>query len=990
VNGERRMIARLASVDSKRDLVLEKNGAQAAEALLRAFLDHKPEPISKPKELAERLARLTHLIRDIVVQAFETDAASPMLRDLYKAFSDVLVPELSVGAFADMFAQTIAYGLFAARVNHSGPARFRRQDAAGLIPKTNPFLRKLFGTITGPDLDDEPFVGLVDDLAQLLADTDIGAVLAEFGRRTKREDPIVHFYETFLAAYDPQLRKSRGVYYTPEPVVSYIVRSVDYLLQTRFGCANGLAETATVTYKRVDEDGKELTDAVPRVLVLDPACGTGTFLYAVVDLIREQFMHQDNAGKWPLYVRENLLKRLCGFELLMAPYAVAHLKLGMQLAGQDLPEGQRKDWGCDLTGDDRLGVYLTNTLEESLKQAEVMMAKWVSDEANAAAEIKRDLPIMVVLGNPPYAGHSANKGPWIRHLVDDYKKGCPELHKPAQAKWLQDDYVKFIRFGQWRIQRTGAGILAFITNHSYLDSPTFRGMREQLRQTFDDIYVLDLHGNSKKKERCPDGSLDGNVFDIQLGVAIVLLVKEPGSSGVADVHHCEIWGSRENKYAALIDTDVSSTKWATLPHGTPTGLFVPQDTSLFEEYDKAVSIPQAMNQNGDPAPGIVTTQDQFAISWTREEAMAKVRALLATGTEGEARQLFALCTQSQWNYERAKKEMASGGWINELRQVLYRPLDVRWTVFNSNVAVHRRLRVMRHLLQGNNLALITSRLTKGETFRHAQVTRRLAEVICMSPKTSNNGFVFPLYLYPPAEGAVDTQAALPTASPWPEGKDGRRPNLEPKFVDDVAGRLRLTFVSEGQGDLKATFGPEDVFHYIYAVLHSPTYRTRYAEFLKADFPRIPLTLDLGLFRTLVEKGRQLVGLHLLESQTLSKSITSYPTPGPNVVDPGFPRYVGPGEPSPPDGKPVEAGRVYINKGDPKAGIRGQYFQGVPRKVWEFWVGGYQPCQKWLKDRRGRTLSNEDIEHYEKMVVAINETIRLMAEIDAAIPKWPID
>jgi hypothetical protein len=1007
VDGERRMIARLASVDSKRDLVLEKNGAQAAEALLRAFLDHKPQPISRPKELAERLARLTHLIRDIVVQAFETDAASPMLRDLHKAFSDVLVPELSVAAFADMFAQTIAYGLFAARVNHSGPARFRRQDAAALIPKTNPFLRKLFASITGPDLDDEPFVGLVDDLAQLLADTDIGAVLAEFGRRTKREDPIVHFYETFLAAYDPQLRKSRGVYYTPEPVVSYIVRSVDYLLRTRFGCANGLADTGTVTYKRVAEDGKERTETVPRVLMLDPACGTGTFLYTVVDLIREQFIQQGNAGKWPLYVRENLLKRLFGFELLMAPYAVAHLKLGMQLAGQDLPEARRKEWGCDLAGDDRLGVYLTNTLEEALKKSELLMGGWISDEANAAAEIKRDLPIMVVLGNPPYSGISANNGAWIHGLLrgrlPDGTAGPSYYHvdgAPLGEKklWLQDDYVKFIRFGHWRIDRTGAGVLAVITNHAYLDNPTFRGMRQELMQAFTDIYVLDLHGNARKRERCPDGSPDENVFDIQQGVAISIFVKEPGKPGPARVHHAEIWGLREDKYTYLQEMDLSISKWRLLTPQQPFYLFVPQQTALLSEYRLGWILPEAVPVN---TTGIVTARDHFVIDFDDATLLARVQEFRSERLSdsdirtkyfaGKGSKKYDEGDSRGWKLPEARKTVrADAAWQGRVCPCLYRPFDVRSMYYVAWMVDWPRPDVMRHMLAAQNLALLTSRLTKGETFKHAQVTRHIAEVICMSPMTSNNGFVFPLYLYPPAQPDAHGRMDMAGLSPWPEGKDGRRPNLEPKFVDEMAGRLGVTFVPDGQGDLRQTFGPEDVFHYIYAVLHSPTYRSRYAEFLKTDFPRIPLTSNLHLFRTLVEEGRELVGLHLLESPALAKAITRYPVAGPNVVHPGFPRYVAPGEPSPDDGKPVEAGRVYINKGDPKAGIRGQYFEGVPRKVWEFWVGGYQPCQKWLKGRRGRTLSNDDIDHYEKMVVAINETIRLMAEIDAAIPKWPID
>ncbi|MGA2286746.1 MAG: N-6 DNA methylase, partial [Dehalococcoidia bacterium] len=678
VDGERRAVGRLGSVDSKRNVVMEKGGPEAVETLLRAFLDHKPQPISKPKELAERLARLTHLIRDVIVQTLQNKTASPTLRDLHEAFAEVLIPDLSAEAFADMFSQTIAYGLFAARVNHNGPARFRRQDAAALIPKTNPFLRKLFASITGPDLDDEPFVGFVDDLAQLLADTDMGAVLAEFGKRTKREDPIVHFYETFLAAYDPKLRKSRGVYFTPEPVVSYIVRSVDYLLRTRFNCPNGLAATGTVTYKRAGEEG---TETVPRVLVLDPACGTGTFLYAVVDLIREQFMKQGNAGRWPPYVRENLLKRLFGFELLMAPYAVAHLKLGMQLAGQDLPEARRGEWGCELSGDDRLGVYLTNTLEEALKKSELLMGGWISDEANAAAKIKRDLPIMVVLGNPPYAGHSANvswrdvedpktgkrrrEPTWIGTLLADYYRvdGQP-LHE-RNPKWLQDDYVKFIRFGQWRIDRTGSGVLAFITNHSYLDGPVFRGMRQQLMQAFSEVFVLDLHGNAKRKEICPDGSPDENVFDIQQGVAIVVLVRNPQMSPPGSIHHCELWGRREAKQAALIEADVSTLPWTKLSPTTPFYLFKPQLARFRAEYERGWRIPDMMPIN---VLGFQTHRDAFAVDFHRSTLRARIQDMLNQNvTDDELRRRYGLRDNRDWTVGDARSRLrAAVAWDDAL------------------------------------------------------------------------------------------------------------------------------------------------------------------------------------------------------------------------------------------------------------------------------------------------------------------------------------
>jgi len=980
VDGERRIVARLGSTDGKRGVALEKGGLEAVEGLLRAFLDHKPQPISKPKELAERLARLTHLIRDVIVQAFQNKTASPTLRGLHEAFAEVLIPDLSAEAFADMFSQTIAYGLFAARVNHNGPGRFRRQDAAALIPKTNPFLRKLFASITGPDLDDEPFVGFVDDLAQLLADTDMAAVLAEFGKRTKREDPIVHFYETFLAAYDPQLRKSRGVYYTPEPVVSYIVRSVDYLLRTRFGCTNGLADTGTVTYKRVDESGNERMETLPRVLVLDPACGTGTFLYAVVDLIREQFIQQGNAGKWPLYVRENLLKRLFGFELLMAPYAVAHLKLGMQLAGLDLPEAQRGEWGCDLAGDDRLGVYLTNTLEEALKKSELLMGGWISDEANAAAEIKRDLPIMVVLGNPPYANFGRmNKGRWITGLLKDYKR---DLHEKKLN--LDDDYIKFIRFAQWRIERTGAGILAFITNHSYIDGITHRRMRESLAETFDEIYILDLHGSAVRREKSPDGSDDENVFDIRQGVAIGILVKYPNSTEPPRLSYAELWGSRETKYSRLSETDLASSEWQDLPTlADQYNFFTPARAHALLDSEDMWNLGELFPVR---TAGVDTKLDSVLIDEDCDRLARRVRSLLDPAKSSQmVRQEFGIPARSTWEIARARKASFDAG---KVKPILYRPFDARLTYYDQHVLSRAREQVFRHVVGKPNLVLCFMRQVVGETFAHVLASRIINERVLFSSHHASQVSA-PLYLYPPAEGDTDSQADMSGLSPWPEGKDGRRPNLKPDLVEEMARRLGLAFVSDGQGDLRETFGPEDIFHYIYAVLHSPTYRSRYAEFLKTDFPRIPMTSNTHLFRTLVEKGRELVGLHLLESPTLARPITRYPVAGSNIVDPGFPRYVAPGEPGPEDGKTVDAGRVYINKGDPKAGVRGQHFEGVPREVWEFSVGGYQPCQKWLKDRRGRTLSNDDIEHYEKIVVALQRTIRLMAEIDAAIPEWPI-
>jgi len=505
VNGKRRQKEILA--DLNRDKLQVKNTDNIA-AILDNFLNYTGEIISSPEDLARQMARLTKAIRLAIETALGLESNDGELHQLKQGFSEVLLPDINDAEFADMYAQTISYGLFTARVGHAqNPAKeqFTRRTAGTYIPGTNPFLKRLFNAIVETDAISQ-IDWAIDDLVQLLSQVDMGNILENFGQRTRQEDPVVHFYETFLAAYNAALRKSRGVYYTPEPVVSFIVRSIDAILKDRFDLPLGLADNA-----------KDPVTQKPRVQILDPATGTGTFLYEVIKQIYRNLEEIDMANQWDSYVRENLLNRLFGFELLMAPYAIAHLKLGLQL----------QELGYQFTGKQRLGIYLTNTLDEALKKSEILFGQFVAEEANQASTIKRDTPVMVVLGNPPYSGHSANKSEWIAGLVQDYYyvDGLPLGER--NPKWLQDDYVKFIRFGQWRIDKTGSGILAFITNHGYLDNPTFRGMRQSLEKTFDEIYVMDLHGNSKKKEVTPDGSPDKNVFDIQQGVAVAIMVKYP-------------------------------------------------------------------------------------------------------------------------------------------------------------------------------------------------------------------------------------------------------------------------------------------------------------------------------------------------------------------------------------------------------------------------------------------------------------------------------
>ena len=582
VGGQHRMTARLGTVAGNKSPKPTPDGEQEVGKLLEAFLNAQVPTVGNPKELAKRMANLAKLVRDTIGRALQDEDKGGTLHQQFEGFRKVLLHDLTPEQFADMYAQTIGYGLFAARCTVPAGTRFTRYLAPHQLPKTNPFLRKAFGYIAGPDLD-ERVVWIVDDLAELLDRADMEAILKDFGKRTRQEDPVVHFYETFLGAYDPKMREARGVYYTPEPVVSYIVRSVDHLLKTEFGLSDGLADAQKISVKTAD--GKEAKD-VHRVQILDPATGTGTFLHGVIDHIAASF--ENNRGMWSGYVSGHLLPRLFGFELLMAPYAVAHLKLGLQLA----------ESGYGFDSDERLGVYLTNTLDEaSQTEGMTLFAQWVVEEANAASRVKQNAPVMVVLGNPPYSGHSANKGDWINGLLRglDTQTGKTTGNyfevdgKPLgerNPKWLNDDYVKFIRFAQWRIEQTGYGILAFISNHGYLDNPTFRGMRQSLMQTFDDIYLLDLHGNSKKKETAADGGKDENVFDIQQGVAIGIFVKRPGGASAATVRHADLHGLRDHKYEVLNEADVAATHWTALAPQLPTYLFVPQNMDLLPEYSK--------------------------------------------------------------------------------------------------------------------------------------------------------------------------------------------------------------------------------------------------------------------------------------------------------------------------------------------------------------------------------------------------------------------
>src|SRR6266487_4575097 len=841
LKGKRELVGRLATLKGKKTILPDSDGAERTKQLLQSYMQARTPTVTGPRELATRMAAIAKLIRVTIEHVFDDEEeGAGSLQSQLDGFKQVLLPDLTPQAFADMYAQTICYGLFAARCNHTS-GTFTRRDAVYDIPKTNPFLRKTFNHIAGIELD-ERINWAVDGLAELLNRADTDAILKDFGRRTRQEDPMVHFYETFLAEYDPTMREKRGVYYTPEPVVSYIVRSVDYLLKTTFQLPDGLADTSVVPGKTVN--GKVVPET-HRVQILDPATGTATFLHGVIDLIYESFT--GNQGMWSSYVSRHLLPRLFGLELLMAPYAVAHMKLGLQL----------RDTGYDFESNERLRIYLTNTLEESYEHRQLLFAEWLVEEATAAGHAKHDVPVMVVLGNPPYSGHSANTGEWINELLrgKDIQTGKITGNyfevdgKPLgekNPKWLNDDYVKFIRFAQWRIEHTGDGILAFISNNGYLDNPTFRGMRQALLKTFDDIYILDLHGNSKKKERSPDGSADQNVFDIQQGVAIGIFVKHlEYVREYATVRHADLWGLRETKYHILLNSDVATIQWTTLAPQQPYYLFVPQDTNLWKEYEKGWKITEIMEVN---SIGMNSHRDSFAIAFDAPTLETRVRDLVSTRlSDAEIASKYELTNTSDFNLSRARNALRK---VEKLDQVivpcLYRPFDYRAVLYHTEILDRPRTELNHHFIHQDNLGLVTTRQTR-EPFAALAVNK-----VCGQHKivaTYDGSSVFPVYLYPDRnkKGLFDTNESS-------NALGGRFPNLAPSFISVLTDHLNLEFIPDGKGDLQKTFGPEDTFNFIYAIFYSPSYRTRYAEFLKTDFPRLPLTSNADLFRQLCKLG----------------------------------------------------------------------------------------------------------------------------------------
>jgi len=922
------------------------------EQYIADFCTYTSQTIKSAATLAKLMAGKARLLEAILEKAVTSDEeseANSELNDLMNAFKAMLIHDLTPQAFADLYAQTLAYGMFAARLHDTTPDTFSRQEAATLIPQTNPFLRKLFGLIAGIDIDPR-LKTTVDNLADVFRAADVKQIIASIGQSSSQNDPIIHFYETFLSEYNPALRKSRGVWYTPKPVVSFMVRAVDDILKQHFNLAEGLADTSKTTIevtKRVvkKKGSKEFVDKkvqehVHKVQLLDPATGTGTFLAEVI-----RYIHQNSfegmQGVWNNYVEQDLIPRLNGFELLMASYAVAHLKLDLLLAETGyVPQ--------NIKSNQRFRVFLTNSLEEHHPDTGTLFASWLSNEAQEANYIKRDTPVMVVLGNPPYSVSSSNKSEWIQNLILDYKKNLNE-----KKINLDDDYIKFIRYGQYFVDKNGEGILAYISNNSFIDGITHRQMRKSLLESFDSIYIIDLHGSTKKKETAPDGSRDVNVFDIMQGVSISFFVKtgKKKKGELAQVFHYDLYGKREDKYSFLSQKSLEKISWSNIKSPEPNYFFVPKNFSKSETYEKFFKIDELFLIYGN---GIGTDRDALFYDISLESLKSRFKCFYSNDQ-------FNSVFQDKYNvrdsssYKILAKRAKTSYSDSFLKKCLYRPFD-EVNIYHNPILLSRPANSIMSNFSSDNIALLTTRQISTSDFKHVFITNIICDRDPLSIATKERTQVFALYIVPTAQDLLSTGE--------------RQPNLNLDIIKTIAKKLKLTFTPEKQSTT-GTFAPIDILDYIYAVLHSPNYRNTYKEFLKTDFPRVPYPKNADNFWQLVNVGGQIRQLHLLQSDSLKQSPVSYPQTGDNkitrkIVQKDWQLLA--------DSSTV--GRIYINDQ--------QYFDNIPLIAWEFYIGGYQPAQKWLKDRTGRQLATADIQHYRKIIKALLETARLMQQVDTLL------
>ena len=940
--GEEILSARIAELQGN-NIVPVSDAQQFSnfQKIIQILLEAKPQPIKSAKVLAETLAAKAKIIASILSKALEKKSSNEdnELHVKLDAFKKFLVHDMSEEQFADFYAQTIVYGLFIARIYDKTPATFTLQEASELIPSINPFLKKIFKQLALAELH-SGVKWIVEELVEIFKVTDMERIMRNYGK-----DPLVHFYEEFLSEYNPKIREEFGVWYTPKEVVSFIVDAVDTILRTELNVQNGLADNRLIEYK-----GKE----THKVQILDPATGTGTFLAVVADKIREHYKNQE--GLWPEDVVQHIVPRLNAFEYLMAPYTMAHLKLATSL-GLDKIEDERLE---------RLNIFLTNSLEEDHPESTLPFAKFITDESNAANVIKRDTPVMVVMGNPPYNEKSANTGEWIMNLMDDYKQepGKSRIQvsrnkktgkvtykntlKGANPKGINNDYCKFIRLGQNFVEKTNEGVLAYITANTYLDSRLFRGMRYELMKSFDKIYVLNLHGSTMRKESTEEVT-DQCVFDIRQGVAIIILVKQnkSNSQDLAKVYYKDIYGKRSFKLEYLSSHSLQDVDFTELTLDAPLYTFRIIDPQIKAHYDEGFKIDALMPQK---VQGFKSDKDLIAIQYQKQDIEHIVEEMRSEKTEKQLREEIGFKDTRDWKLEGSRQLLkVNKRWNMYFTQVQYRPFDIRWTYLHKAVVTYPRPLIQSSIFNRKNTVLCLGQ--QGNVIGDDEWSL----VYCSTLPTDINVvprggiYLFPMFTYDEMGFCL--------------------PNFSHEILKAIEQNIGL-HLQDADAEERAEEGflAVDLIDYIYAVLHSTTYRDTYHDFLQNDFPTIPYPTSADYFFRMAELGKTLRELHQLKGITQKDFITTYPVAA--QKDNNITRIRKFEETS------EGVGRVWINKE--------QYFDGVPTEAWNMIIAGYQPLDKWLKDRKDKHLTGDELLHYQKIVVALDKTIRTQERIDEII------
>lgn len=881
------------------------------ESLLQRYFSYTKPEIRNPKALAIELAKRTRFLRDEVIQLEleeETKQGRRVLLGFYDSFKKLLINSLTEKQFADLYAQTLTYGIFAARTK-SGD-EFNRELIYKYIPNTLGILKSIFHFISYED-PPQSLTILIDDIADILCAADIKSILHDFYKNGRGKDPIVHFYETFLAEFDPDLREKRGVYYTPEPVVRYIVNSIHYLLKDRFDLADGLAS--------------------PDVTILDPAAGTLTFPAEAIRTAIEEYTGKYGDGGVPNLIKNHILPHFNALELMMAPYTIGHIKMSYLL----------DEFKYKMADDERFKLYLTNTLDpDTPQQIESPYTHDITEECILANKVKHSEPILVIMGNPPYSGTSENNNDWTEKLLKTALDGAQSYYTidddplvEKQSRWLQNDYVKFLRFAQWKIHKAGKGIVGMITNNGYLENPILRGMRQSLMSTFDDIYLIDLHGSLLTRDKSPDGSKDDNVFDITLGVSIALMIKYPNISNKKKIFFTEQYGSREKKYEWLSSNSIATNQFSELEPQKPFYVFKPHEKGN-EHYLTWPSLPDIFPVN---KVGIVTARDDVAIQDNPQQVMRKVHQFAKSDIE-TARIVYKLkSSNAEVMFKKAQKDLTDSGLKNDyVKPILYRPFDVRYTYYTGRSnGFHCRpiYDVMINMLSENS-GLIIGRQGLAVGDEHLWNLAFLCDsIVDFNVFYRGGGLLLPLYIYPKNTGE----------DLFDSGE--RKLNIDLELLNNL---IRVYGI---------TFHPHIIQFYIYAILYSTLYRERYAQYLRIDFPRIPFPQDYETFVLMAEQGERLANLHLLKSQLLDKPVVKYQGSGSDLVEA--------------ISYDSSTQRVHINAQ--------KFFEGITPQMWEYHIGGYQVLAKYLKDRKGRQM--EDPVRYCRIATAIHYTMEIQEQID---------